>query len=106
MNDDLRPREPALLRDWLAVDRTTLANERTLLAYVRTSLSFFLVGMSFVHLPYFHPNPDLQSIFYIAFGWVLVAVSIGVGGYGAWRFRTFQRRLPRDSDRPASDDPA
>lgn len=40
--------EKMILRDHLAVDRTTLANERTLLAYLRTSLSLIVAGSSFI----------------------------------------------------------
>jgi putative membrane protein len=37
-----------ILREQLAIDRTTLANERTLLAYIRTALALLAAGVSFV----------------------------------------------------------
>lgn len=89
-----RMNEGALIpRDWLAIDRTHLANERTLLAYVRTAITLFLVGMSFIHLPYFHPNPEIDADWYTLFGWVLVGVSLVVFAIGVQRFNVFRRKL-------------
>jgi putative membrane protein len=39
-----------ILRDQLAVDRTTLANERTLLAYIRTGLALALTGAACIRI--------------------------------------------------------
>lgn len=84
---------PLIPRDWLAIDRTHLANERTLLAYVRTAITLFLVGMSFIQLPYFHPNPEIDADWYTLLGWVLVGVSLVVFVIGVQRFNVFRRKL-------------
>lgn len=89
------PKSALIARDWLAIDRTRLANERTLLAYLRTAMTTFLIGMSFVHLPYFHPDPELDRDLYTVFGWMLVATSIVVFVVGVYRFETVRRRLNR-----------
>lgn len=41
-------RDPMILRDQLAMDRTILSNERTFLAYTWTALSIVVVGASFI----------------------------------------------------------
>ncbi|MCL4852263.1 MAG: DUF202 domain-containing protein [Bryobacteraceae bacterium] len=86
--------ESALIpRDWLAIDRTHLANERTLLAYVRTAITLFLVGTSFIHLPYFHPNPEINADGYTVFGWSLVTAGLMVFVIGIQRFIVFRSKL-------------
>ncbi|MDH5381747.1 MAG: DUF202 domain-containing protein, partial [Cyclobacteriaceae bacterium] len=45
---DYEVKEEIILRDFLALERTTLANERTLFAYIRTSLYLILAGIAFI----------------------------------------------------------
>lgn len=42
-----------ILRDWLAMQRTSLANERTLFAYIRTSLYLILGGIGLIEVEVF-----------------------------------------------------
>ena len=56
-----------ILRDHLAMERTTLANQRTLLAYIRTAVSFFGAGIALVKVI------DIPS--FIAIGWVFMIAS-------------------------------
>lgn len=48
-----------ILRDHLAMERTTLANQRTLLAYIRTAVSFFGAGIALVKVI---DIPSLQGL--------------------------------------------
>ncbi len=77
--------EERILRDFLAIDRTTLANERTLLAFIRTALTFVVVGVSAVK---FLDSTTLQVI-----GWVFIVTGIGLGAWGLFRFFETQGRI-------------
>lgn len=74
-----------LLRDWLALDRTTLANERTLLAYVRTALTLCAAGITFIK---FFEWPVMEIA-----GWVMIPAGIAIGLVGVVRFIRLQRRI-------------
>ena len=85
--------EPLILRDHLAINRTTLANERTLLAYVRTALALFFTGFSALHLPGFHPNPLFGGLVYELVGWLFIAAGAAVLVAGYARYRQFRARI-------------
>ncbi len=87
------PDEPLILRDHLAIDRTTLANERTLLAYVRTALALFLTGFTALHLPGLHPNPLFGGLIYELVGWLSIAAGAVVLAAGYVRYRQFRRQI-------------
>jgi putative membrane protein len=74
-----------ILRDHLAIDRTTLANERTLLAYIRTALAFLVVGASCLKL--------FDSHLAVAGGWVAVLISVALVMIGARRFRIAHHKI-------------
>jgi len=74
-----------ILRDHLAMDRTTLANERTFLAYIRTALSFSIVGATCIKF--------LSSRLAIMGGWALVAVALVLAIVGVWRYRKVHNRI-------------
>ena len=74
---DINPEE-LIIRDHLAVDRTTLANERTLLAYARTALAFAAGGAGLIKLW------PLTVI--IVFGAILIAIGIITLIIGLFRF--------------------
>jgi len=83
-----------ILRDHLALDRTTLANERTVLAYIRTAIALFVTGMSLVH--FFQ-----GQLAYIWIGIVLTALSALVALLGLIRFflmRAALQTLLMDND--------
>ena len=85
--------EPLILRDHLAIDRTTLANERTLLAYLRTALALFITGFSALHLPALHPNPLFGGLIYELGGWLFIAAGAVVLVAGYARYRQFRARI-------------
>lgn len=78
-------KEELILRDYLAADRTTLANERTLLSYIRTSLALAAAGGSLIHF--------LTSLVADVGGGLLLALAVGILGWGLQRFIWYQRRL-------------
>jgi len=80
-------REKKILRDHLAIDRTSLANERTFLAYLRTALVFFVSGVSFLH--FFN-----LSIF-IIIGWIFIVSGIGVFIVGPIKYLKTKHLLQR-----------
>lgn len=77
--------EERILRDFLAIDRTTLANERTVLSFIRTALTFLVVGASAVKF--------LDSVVLVVLGWVFIVTGIGLGAWGVFRFFEAQRRI-------------
>jgi putative membrane protein len=77
--------EETILRDQLAMDRTTLANERTLLAYYRTALAFLVVGVS--GLKFF------GTMHIVTLGWALIACGVLTAALGTWRFVRMHRRI-------------
>lgn len=92
-----RNREPLILRDHLALERTRLSNERTLLSYVRSSLYLLVGGIAMVQVEGFG---NLHYAGYLAL--VLAGASLIVG---ILRFRRLRRQLdhyyrPMPSARP------
>ena len=64
-------KENLILRDCLAVHRTSLANERTFLAYIRTALALLITGVSFIEL--------LKHFIMLIIGWFFIAIAIITG---------------------------
>jgi putative membrane protein len=77
--------EDLILRDELAIDRTLLANEATLLAYVRSALTLIIAGVTFLHF--------FERGWLLWLGATFVPLGIGMGLFGAWRFRRMQRAI-------------
>jgi putative membrane protein len=76
--------EEIVLRDYLALERTTLANERTLLAYLRTSLYMLLGGIALLELPEFG---NIRWLGFPALGLSVVLFLVGILRYSATRAR-------------------
>lgn len=79
------PREQLILRDILAIHRTTLANERTLLAYVRTALTSLITGIGLIKF--------FESTATRAAGWLFVAITVVTLSLGFQRFRKMKRSV-------------
>ncbi|HRP63454.1 MAG TPA: DUF202 domain-containing protein [Phycisphaerales bacterium] len=93
-------RDRFILRDRLAMDRTTLANERTLLAYLRTALTLVIVGITFLKF--------LDSVATDIMGWTMMPVAVGIAMVGIWRYNRRQRMIARfkaASPQPAEAEP-
>lgn len=75
---DYKNNEKIILRDFLALERTTLANERTLFSYIRTSLYLILGGIAFVQLESFR---SIQWLGYLSFVLSLVLIIYGFVRY-------------------------
>jgi putative membrane protein len=71
-------KERIILRDYLAMQRTTLANERTLFAYIRTSLYLILSGIGLLGLEEFE---ELNWVGYLSLGLSAVIIIYGVIRY-------------------------
>ncbi len=80
-------KEKFILRDRLAMDRTTLANERTLLAYLRTALAMVIVAVSFLQF--------LDTLFTTIVGWVLVPVAVFIAVIGTVRYHHRRQMIAR-----------
>jgi putative membrane protein len=89
--------DQTLLRDQLALDRTTLANERTLLAYVRTAMALFLTGASAMHLHSFQITPAYGPLVYDFVGWAFIIVGAATLLTGYVRYRRIRRAILRSS---------
>lgn len=87
---DSYSQDPEILRDYLAIDRTTLANERTLLAYIRTSIALVVTGATAAKFLG-------EDLFYLIAGLVLVGLSLFVLAFGLWRFVRVRTKLRRAS---------
>ena len=79
------PVENAVLRDYLALERTKLANERTYLSYVRTSLYFLLGGFAFIKIE------DFENTQYL--GYISMGISLFLIISGTTRFLIIRRRI-------------
>ena len=77
--------EEMILRDHLAVDRTSLANERTLLSYMRTALACIIGGASGLHF--------LSGLATDVFGGAFIGIGMGTAIYGSYRYRWYKRRI-------------
>jgi putative membrane protein len=87
---DFQNRERIILRDFLALERTTLANERTLFAYIRTSLYLILGGIGLVQLKDFE---NIRWIGYFSFG-----LSATLIVFGLVRFYKLRKKLQKYYD--------
>ncbi len=83
-------KENIILRDFLALERTTLANERTLFSYIRTSLYLILGGIALIQLEEF---ANLIWAGYLAFG-----ISVFLLVYGAVRYLVLRHKLQKFYD--------
>jgi putative membrane protein len=74
-----------ILRDFLALERTTLANERTLFAYLRAGIYMVIAGFAFLELQDFI---DLVWLSYILF-----IISFFLFVFGFVRFFILKNKL-------------
>jgi putative membrane protein len=74
-----------ILRDHLALERTTMANERTLLAYVRTMVGIIAVGGSILKL--------FTGWLFTVSGWSLILFGLAVLIVGFVRYTRIQTLL-------------
>lgn len=78
-------KDEIILRDYLAMERTTLANERTLLSYLRSSLYLLIGGVALLKLE------DFKNLHFVGyFALVLASVFVIVGFY---RYQKLRNRL-------------
>lgn len=84
-NNVFENKEKIILRDFLAMERTSLANERTLFSYIRTSLYLILAGIAFLKLEDF---ADLKWLSYAIFA---LSFFLIVGGF--IRFQRLKNKL-------------
>ncbi len=87
---DYKNREKIILRDFLALERTTLANERTLFSYIRTSLYLILGGIAFWKM---ESLETIQWLAYLSFG-----ISFLMIVYGLVRYFKLKRKLQKFYD--------
>jgi len=87
---DYKNKERIILRDFLALERTTLANERTLFAYIRTSLYLVLGGIALIQVD------DLKKLVWL--GYVAFAVSIFLIVFGLLRYFKLKSKLQKFYD--------
>ena len=69
---DFKNNDRIILRDFLALERTTLANERTLFAYIRTSLYLMLGGIALIQLEKFHQLSWLGYVAFVISGFLII----------------------------------
>src|SRR5690606_18234507 len=80
-----RNREKIILRDFLAMERTSLANERTLFSYIRASLYMGIGGVAILEYEGF---ASFNWLSYVVFGLSLILIFIGI-----FRYRRLKRKL-------------
>ncbi len=78
-------REKIILRDFLAMERTSLANERTLFSYIRASLYMGIGGVAILEYEGF---ATFSWLSYVVFGLSLVLIFIGL-----FRYRRLKKKL-------------
>jgi putative membrane protein len=74
-----------ILRDHLAVDRTTLASERTFLAYVRTAFTMFITGLSLLKF--------FDTLISQLFAWIFIVFGIVILFLGGMRYMKFRNNI-------------
>lgn len=74
-----------ILRDLLAIDRTTLASERTFLAYIRTAFTMIITGLSLIKF--------FDYMIAIVSGWIFIGVGLGVLVLGGFRYMKFRNNI-------------
>lgn len=87
---EFKNNEKIILRDFLAMERTTLANERTFFSYIRTSFYLIIAGIAFIKLEDFDP---LSWVGYALFG-----ISAFLLTFGIYRYQILQKKLNRFYD--------
>ena len=85
LKSSFEKREQIILRDYLALERTTLANERTLFSYLRSGIYMVIAGFAFLELKQFL---DLEWFSYILFFFSLVLFI-----FGSVRYLILKRKL-------------
>ena len=78
-------KDEIILRDYLAMERTTLANERTLLSYIRSSLYLLVGGIALLKLENFE---NLHFLGYLSLILTVCFVVIGL-----YRYQKIKSRL-------------
>lgn len=78
-------KEKIILRDFLAMERTSLANERTLFSYIRASLYMAIGGVAILEYEGF---ATFSWLSYVVFGLSVVLIIIGV-----FRYRRLKKKL-------------
>lgn len=78
-------KEKIILRDYLALERTTLANERTLFSFVRTSLYLVVGGIGLIKLE------DFENLRWV--GQLAIAISVMLLLYGIVRYFLLKSKL-------------
>jgi putative membrane protein len=78
-------KEKIILRDFLAMERTSLANERTLFSYIRTALYLVLAGIAFLKIKYF------SEIEFLSYG--IFIFSFLLAFFGVIRFLRLKNKL-------------
>lgn len=85
LKSQFQKKDEIILRDFLALERTTLANERTLFAYLRAGIYMVIAGFAFLELEEFI---DLVWLSYILFG-----ISVFLFVFGFTRFFIMKNKL-------------
>ncbi|GGD95415.1 DUF202 domain-containing protein [Planktosalinus lacus] len=78
-------KEKIILRDFLAMERTSLANERTLFSYIRASLYMAIGGVAILEYEGF---ATFSWLSYAVFVLSLILIFIGV-----FRYRRLKKKL-------------
>ncbi len=84
---ELNTREPMILRDYLAVDRTIMANETSFLAYIRTALTLVVVGASLLK---FFSSTGTHIL-----GWVFIVLALLIMVHGAIQYKEMDEFLQK-----------
>ncbi|MCC5920083.1 MAG: DUF202 domain-containing protein [Cyclobacteriaceae bacterium] len=84
---DFENKEKIILRDYLALERTSLSNERTLFAYVRLSFYLIIAGIALLEMNRF---AQYSWIGFFLFGIALVLLIFGV-----IRYQVMKKRLSK-----------
>lgn len=82
-----RNRDEIILRDYLALERTSLSNERTMLSYIRSALYFIVGGVALIKLEGFRKLRIL--------GYISLALALAFALVGIIRFLIMKQRLKR-----------
>lgn len=93
---DYQNKEKIILRDFLALERTTLANERTLFSYIRTSLYLILGGIGLIQLEDFE---NVKWVGFFALGLSLFLIVFGLVRFFKLRNKLMKFYNEKDLDR-------
>lgn len=86
-----KTRDPFILKDGLALDRTAAANKRTLYAFMRTTLDFAVSGLVFTHF--------FGYTWIMVTGWIFLMIAVALGSYGVIRYYHVKQHYVRLNDR-------